>query len=250
MPNDMTLESLLASIEGDSMEKEASEKQTADKEAETTTSVEDGLADLLSKEASEKTSTSEEQTEMNKVASEQGKALADAIIAHLSKQAEEGSNDVIQKTERQVAEQDSQTEMTPREGKSVTETLKAIAERGSAKGAVNPDALSDNAVTGDETQGEKTPMSSDEHSVATQPTSDLSKEAHEKAAAVSTLVQQGYDFEDAVSLVKEASDEIEAEQYHQVKLAAVSSLVEEGMGFDDAVALTDQAMEVLSREAK
>ena len=245
---EMTLESLLQNLEG-GLDKQASEEQTDAPEAKTT-SVEEELTAALTKEASEKTSTSEETTEMNKQASEQGKAVADMILAHLSKQAEEGSNDVIQKTEKQVAEQDSQTEVTPREGKSVTETLKAIAERGSAKGAVNPDALSDNAVTGDETQGEKTPTSSDEHSVATAPTSDLSKVAHEKAAAVSTLVEQGYDFEDAVNLVKAAAEEIEVEEYEQVKLASVTALVGEGMSLHDAVSLTDQAIDILTKEAE
>lgn len=245
----ITLQSLLDDLEGN-MEKEASEKAATSAEAGNQTSIEDELTQALTKEASDKTSTSEETTEMNKQASEKGKVIADLIIAQLTKQAEEGSNDVIQKTEKQVAEQDSQTEVTPREGKTVTETLKAIAERGSANGAVNPDALSDNAVTGDETQGQKTPTSSDEHSVATAPASDLSKEAHEKAAAVSQLVEEGRSFEDAVALVKAAAEEIEAEQVEHVKLAAVTALVDEGMSVSDAVTLTDQAMAVLTSEAK
>lgn len=249
---DMTLDMLLASLENDDFEKSASETASVSDPAGAPaevkkSSVVSELEGLLTKEASDKT-TSEESTEMNKVAQEQGKAIADAILGMLKK-ADEGSNAVIQQTEQLVSEADSQTEMTPRNGKTVTETLKGIVARGSSEGAVHPDALSLGAVSGDETAAGPALSNSDGHSVENVG-SDLDKEAHEKLAAAQALMYQGYDFETAVDLVKEAAEELAAEEFEQIKLATVSSLVDEGMSIDDALVLTKQAMEILAKQAE
>jgi hypothetical protein len=71
----------------------------------------------------------------------------------------------------------------------------------------------------------------------------------EKAAAVQALVAEGCDFEDAVSLVKQAEEELNAEAYDQEKQAAFSKLVEAGVDFDSAVELIKQAEEDLEKEA-
>lgn len=67
----------------------------------------------------------------------------------------------------------------------------------------------------------------------------------EKAAAVSALCDAGLDFDSAVALVKQAEEEIVAEEWEHEKQAAFGSLLEAGVDFDDAVALVKQAEEEL-----
>ena len=240
---DVTLEALLSSLEDQPIEKAASEAVAKpSSEGKTKTSVSDQLEGLLTKKASVKT-TSEESTDMNKQAQAQGRAIADMVIGMLKK-ADEGSNAVIQQTEELVAQQDDATELTPREGKTVTETLKGIVERGSAEGAVHPDHLSLDAVDGDETDADIDLDSSDEYDIENED-SDLDKEAFEKLAAAHALVENGYDFETAVDLVKEAAEELEMEEFEQVKLATVQSLVGEGMDVESALDLTNDALDIL-----
>lgn len=63
----------------------------------------------------------------------------------------------------------------------------------------------------------------------------------EKVAAVATLVDSGYDFDHAVAMVKQAEQEILAEEDMQIKQAAVNTLMSQGYDVNTAVALIKQA---------
>lgn len=63
----------------------------------------------------------------------------------------------------------------------------------------------------------------------------------EKVAAVATLVDNGYDFDQAVELVKQAEMDILADEDLQVKQAAVNSLMDQGYDVDTAITLVKQA---------
>jgi hypothetical protein len=63
----------------------------------------------------------------------------------------------------------------------------------------------------------------------------------EKQAALQTLVGQGYDFADAVNLIKQAEYELEAEHEGQVKQAALETLIAQGVDFDTAADLVKEA---------
>lgn len=75
-------------------------------------------------------------------------------------------------------------------------------------------------------------------------------EGQEKAAAVSALCDAGMDFESAVSLVKQAEEELVAESWEQEKRACFDKLVAQGVDFDQAVALIKQAEEDLIKQAE
>ena len=75
-------------------------------------------------------------------------------------------------------------------------------------------------------------------------------EDQEKAAAVSTLVESGIDFDTAINLVKEAEQALAAESLEQEKQAAFGALVEAGIDFDTAVALVKEAEEEVLKKAK
>lgn len=243
--SNLTLDQLMAGINEDgSLEKEASDASTevtTDEGAEL--SAGDALAEALQKQAAEKDSkeddkddskdkkeeskkdskdekkpkqSDEEKPEMNKEAQDKGVAMADAIIANLTKQA----NEIQAQSDSLVKEQDSETERTPK-GK-VNEVLTAIQARGKSNGAVDTgsqDPAAESASEGNDC-GEKPEASSD----------------IEKAAAVSHLVnEEGHSYEDAVNLVKEASEAIDAEQNEHMKVAAVNALMEQGIGIEEAV---------------
>lgn len=71
----------------------------------------------------------------------------------------------------------------------------------------------------------------------------------EKAAAVASLVESGFDFDSAVQMVKEAEEAIKSESLEQEKQAAFSELLSSGISFDKAIELVKQAEEDLSKEA-
>jgi hypothetical protein len=76
------------------------------------------------------------------------------------------------------------------------------------------------------------------------------EEEQEKAAAVSTLVKSGFDFDTAVDLVKQAEVALIEDAWDQEKQAAFDSLINAGVDFDSAVSLVKQAEdELLNKEA-
>lgn len=131
---------------------------------------------------------------------EQGSALAARILAGMTKQA----NNVADETAQMVAEDDKRTEDTPVQG-TVTDTAKAIANKAPAQ--AEEEQVEDNANS---TQG-----------------------AMSKQATLNALVEQGVDFDEAVEMIKQAS---EAAASEMEKAASIVAAVEAGASFDEATA--------------
>lgn len=212
--------------------------------ASSTTAGSDAAAELentLTKKANE--------TEVNTpmaTPQEKGHAIADSILS-LVKQAMDGlaptapENRLISETAAQVAHSSAGLVETDRSG-TMTQVLQSLVANSAANGAVRDEALAQNAAgQADETTGaEGVVMPSSDGS-------DLdSEEADEveKVAAVVTLVDNGFDFDTAVEMVKAAAEEIEAEEFEQVKVAAVNRLMDEGLDLESAVQLVKEASRI------
>lgn len=211
MSDNFSLDNLLDSLSDDETNP-VIEKSAAEVEV----SVADQLKNTLTKEAS----ASQPIGDTN-MSAETGSAIADSILAMLSngmdKEAAAGDptsgNNVKKEIDEMEAQHAARITQTPREGKTVTEVAKALA-------AKTPGQQEDDV---DATEGNS------EAAVAAKP-SDI-----EKSASVSDLVADGYNFEDAVEMVKEASEELEAEVEELEKAAAVTALVSQGMDIDEAL---------------
>lgn len=241
----LTLDDIIRKVSGEdvSMAKEAS-----DASVETTpvvaTSEGASLEELLAKSASANTelSTDEELNDMNKQAQEQGKALADLLIGNLVKQA----NEVVAASDQMVAEQMSQQAATAREGVTVTDTLKDLIIRGVQNGAATEE-LSENvgqdlaAVSDAAAQAAKTPTTpaAAPNGTALGSVGEAANPEVEKAAAVSHLVGEGMDFDEAVARVKQAEEAIAAETIEMAKIAAANELITAGFSMSEAVALVE-----------
>lgn len=205
MSNEFTLDSLLQSLEAEDgsaeIEKVASETSAADE-----------LKETLEKSASDMGDTNTMAT---------GQEIANSILAMLDGHEKAAENKVIAEIDTMVASDDARDELTPREGKTVTQVAKALQERGVAGGEHKDDVM---ASEGNEPSN-----------VPAKP-SDI-----DKKAALDELMADGVDFEDAIALVKQASEELESEGDELEKAAAVGILLEEGHSFEDAVELVKQA---------
>lgn len=242
---DLTLDDIIKGLQGGTgIEKEASQTEATLTEDVATTSSEAGksLEELLVKsaETSAELSNDEETTDMNKQAQEQGKALADLLIGNLIKQA----NEVVMATDQMVAEQMSQQAATPREGATVSDTLKGLILRGVQNGAATEEASDD--VGADRVQAEdasaqaaKTPTTPAAAPNGTALGSVGEGEEVEKAAAVMHLVSEGFDFDHAVDLVKQAEEAIAGETIEMAKMAAAQELVGAGFSVAEAVELVE-----------
>jgi len=209
------------------------EETTIEKAAsESETSVADELKSVLTKEASD-----QGESEMNLT----GKELAESILA-MVKQA----NNVADETAAMVADDDKKEELNQVQGKTVTEAAKASVERGGDAdtdevkednvGAPGAAVASDISKQASELIAEGKTL---EEAAAIMKQASEKEAELEKLAAVNELMAEGIDFEDAVLLVKQAS---EASYSELEKAAAVSELVEQdGIAFDDAVALVKEA---------
>lgn len=206
--NELSLDSLLNNLS-------ASTNEPLDKKASETISVADELKDTLIKTASDNT---EENTM-------KGKDIAASILAMLDGHNKEASNNVIVEHDKMVADDDKRDELTPREGKTVTETAKAIQARGAAKGSTEQEGV---VIEAEGKAGAANPAVS----------SDL-----DKKAAVDELMAEGISFEEAVELVKKASAELAEQEEALEKAAAVNELVSQGISFDEAVTLVKEASE-------
>lgn len=224
MTQQFSLDALLASfVDEPEVEKVASEKETTQPSTEPVQTAAKELEDLLTKQADEVN------TDMSNV-EQKGRAIADAVLG-MVKQAIEGGNNVVVETAVQAAQSSAGQAETPRQGATITQTLKGLVANGLGNGAVRQDAMDENVDKG-----------GDEASVGGAPAA--SNDEVEKAAAVSTLVQSGIDFDQAVDMVKVAAEQLEAEEGEQIKQAAVAALVNEGMDIESAVVLVKQAMEL------
>lgn len=184
---------------------------------------------------------------MNKQAADAGKALAEALLEKLASVGDQNTTNGIAsatptKTQvdlaAQVAEQDRIIQNQPGtdgrgNGGSINQIFDAIVADAMARGAAPVDQNPAPGVTKDE--GAQVAMQTP-NQVATGAFT-VASDAQEKAAAVSALVEQGHDFEDAVNLVKAAAEEIQREEVAQIKQAALNHFMEAGYDFDQAVAL-------------
>jgi hypothetical protein len=184
---------------------------------------------------------------MNKQAADAGKALAEALLEKLASVGDMNTTNGIAsatptKTQvdlaAQVAEQDRIIQNQPGtdgrgNGGSINQIFDAIVADAMARGAAPVDQNPTPGVAKEEGAqvAAQTP-----NQVATGAFT-VAGDAQEKAAAVSALVEQGHDFEDAVNLVKAAAEEIQREEDAQIKQAALNHFMEAGFDFETAVNL-------------
>lgn len=239
MTQQISLDALLAGFRDEpEVEKVASEKEPAQTATEPVQTAARELEDLLTKQAQ-----TEVNTDMSNV-EQKGKAIADTVLAFV-KQAMDGGNQVITATSAQAASSSAGAAETPRQGASITQTLQGLVANGLAQGAVRPEALDEHLDKGgDEASAGKQGIhmtSSDGLPTGAVPAGN---DEVEKTAALITLVDSGYAFNDAVEMIKVAEVAILEEEGEQIKQAAVSALVREGMDIESAVVLVKQAMAV------
>lgn len=209
--SEFTLDSLL-----DSLSDSTVETQIEKVASETETSVADELKDTLTKEASDASPIGD-----TNMSVETGNTIAQGILAMLdsglNKEAAAGDttsgNNVKVEIDEMEAQHAARITQTPREGKTVTEVAKALAAKTPGQQEDDVDATEGNSQA----------------AVAAKP-SDI-----EKSAAVNDLMTDGYSFEDAVELVKQASADLDAEAHELEKAAAVSELIAQGVSFNDAI---------------
>lgn len=179
----------------------------------------DQLQNLLTKQASEVNGETPNMSKENVL----GTSIAEAILAQIGGMNKQAENMVQADLDKAEASDEKRDQLTPREGKTITEVAKALLERGAAEGGVQEPGFDEAAAEGKE-QYEGTPIAS-----------NLSKEASE---AINALVGEGVSFDEAVELVKEASEILTVELE---KVAAFEALVAEGVNFEDAAELVKQA---------
>ena len=189
--------------------------------------------------------------QMNKSASEAGKALAQALMEKLAATGDVNTVNGIpegvvpNKTQvdlaAQVAEHDAIIQPTPmgmvpgQPAGTINQIFDAIVADAN-QGAVSAVLQTPTAPMEGALNGRQAPNQEGVSAFV-----GAENEGQEKAAAVSALVDGGIDFDDAVALVKRASDELEAEEEILVKQAAFNELMAQGYAFEDAVAMVKSA---------
>lgn len=201
--------------------------------------------------------------EMKKQASIAGKALADALLEKLANVGDHITENGIDptavpnKSQRDqaamVAEHDAIINPTPTKdgagngGGTVNQIFDAIVADAMGHGAAGYEQVHQTGITG----AEGAANAGAPNQAAMQHMNSAVSEEVEKVAATVALVEAGFDFNDAVNMVKQAEAEINFEQDQHTKQAAVASLMDRGVDFDSAVALVKQAnaLTVLSGKA-
>ena len=257
MDQPLSLEKLLEGLQvadEQGLNKEASDAAGSESAA-------DQLQNLLTKQASEVNGETPNMSKENAL----GSSIAEAILAQIGGMNKQAENMVQADLNQMVADDEKRDQATPREGKTVTEVAKALLERGAAEGGVQEAGFDEVAAEGKE-QYEGTPVASnlskeaseaihaligegvafDEAVELVKQASDILSIELEKAAAFDALIAEGVDFEDAAELVKQASAELFGEEvdgdYTDIeKSAAVAQLVSEGIDFEEAAELVKQA---------
>jgi hypothetical protein len=210
----------------------------------------------IAKEIMEKVAATKiEQTkgeDMNKQASDAGKALAQSLLTKLANVGDANTHSgvadgvVPNKTQvdmaTQRAEHDASFQATPGtdgagNGGTINQIFDAIVADAQAKTKAVTSGQSSSAAA--------------EGALAHQAPHQVQVDAsQEKMAAAMSLVNSGMDFDEAVNLVKAASDELDAEEEQQVKQAAFNELLDAGVDFDLAVSMIKQAGVVVSAADK
>ena len=207
--------------------------------------------EIMTKVASA-TITNTKGEEMNKSASDAGKALAQALMQKLAATGDTNTVNGIpegvvpNKTQvdlaAQVAEHDAIIQPTPmgmvpgKPAGTLNQIFDAIIADAQGQGVVSSVIQTPVAPAEGAPNARQTPNQEDVESFV-----GAEGEGQEKAAAVSALVNEGWEFDDAVALVKQASDELEAEEDALIKQAAFNELMAQGYGFEDAVHLVKSA---------
>lgn len=258
MDQPLSLEKLLEGLnvaDEQGLKKEASDAAGSESAA-------DQLQNLLTKQASEVNGETLNMSKDNTM----GQSIAEAILAQIGGMNKQAENMVQADLDKMEADDEKRDKAIPREGKTVTEVAKALMDRAVAEGGVQEAGFDEAAAEGKEGY-EGTPVASnlskeaseavhaligegvsfDEAIELVKQASDILSVEMEKAAAFDALIAEGVDFEDAAALVKAASAELfgdveeEGEYTDLEKSAAVAQLVSEGINFDEASELVKEA---------
>jgi hypothetical protein len=205
--------------------------------------------EIMSKVAARTQPSTTKDKTMKKEAAAAGQALAEALIKAAAAGDVSTENGVAPATVPQknivdsaqiVAEDNAKVQPLPT---SVDGGVRAEGDINQILEGIVQDAIGQGATSYDQGVGSRTPVPSaveekaEEHATPNQVEDEV-----EKAAAVQSLVQDGYDFDTAVQLVKAAEEELKYEDEVQVKQAALAYLIEQqGVDFNTAVALVKQA---------
>lgn len=199
--------------------------------------------EIMEKVASTKIQQINKDEEMNKQASDAGKALAQALLTKLAGVGDQNTENGIpegvvpNKTQvdlaAQKAEHDQSFQATPGtdgagNGGTINEIFDAIVADAAARGAVVEASTAPQAAL----EGAENDQAPNQVQV---------DESQEKMAAAIALVNSGIDFDTAIDLVKSAAAEIEFEEDQQIKQAAMNELLDAGVDFELAAAMVKQA---------
>lgn len=241
----ITLDEILATVRGDVFGQEKTASAAVPVQAATPTPItgtSDSVTDLeslLTKSAGVNVTTIEETSDMNKQAQVQGKAIADALIANIVKQA----NAVAEDSTGMVMGQMAQQHATPREGMDVSNTLKGLLIQGIQNGGATNETSEMTGPSIEQAQGAAmgvTPTTppAQPNGTALGSIGEMGPE-QEKAAAVYSLVCDGVDFDQAVSLVKQAEEDLAGETIEMAKIAAVNEVMAAGYSMVQAVNMVE-----------
>jgi hypothetical protein len=169
---------------------------------------------------------------MQKIAQEVGLATTTPAAA-VNVEGAVAPNLIQSHNAEMTAQDDAKVLPLPGAEGTLNSILEAVVARAEAQGGV-----SDDLVNGD------APASSADGVGKTE------TDEQEKAAAVSALVEAGCNFDEAVSMVKKAEEDLAKEADQQEKVAAVNTLIEAGYDWDSAIAMVKQAeAEIAAEEA-
>jgi len=199
--------------------------------------------------------TQTKETSMNKQAAAAGAAIADAILQKIANAGDGNTENGIVAGQvpnkaqvgsaQLVAEDDAKIKPLPTKnaigngGGSLNQIFDGIVADTLSQGAASVDqGMGAPGMAAHEGNGEEhaTP-----NQVNTQSAYSENEDEAEKVAAVHSLVSEGFSFDDAVSMVKSAAEEIQREEVSQIKQAALDNLIAAGVDFDSAVTLVKQA---------
>lgn len=187
------------------------------------------------------------------MSTQKGRNIAAGVMALVKRALDEasmapaGPNNVIAETAAQAASSTAGQQAIPKDG-NITQTMQAILQNGLASGAVGPDQLYLNSIAQGQDEGNSPVglMSSDGRDInAVAPGASMSEQV-EKVAALVHLVDNGVDFDNAVTLIKQAEEEIIADQWEQEKVATVNELMDYGYDMETAVDMVKQAVSMQS----
>lgn len=215
-------------------------KGEQEKEASVTTGRTTLAQELMQKVAS---ITINSEDSMNKTqAQEAGQLLASQLLEKLASAGDQNTtngvaagavpNKAIVDSAAIVAEDDAKIQALPGAGGSINQIYDAVIADALAQGAASQDQVHTQGVARVEGVPEQAATPGQVDTVA-------ASDEQEKAAAVSALVADGVDFDEAINLVKAAAEDLANEG--QVKAAAISDLVASGVSFNEAVSMVKSA---------